>query len=343
MRIRKRPVLFPSWLSPLRLSDPHLINRSPVVVQLSDATSTAPKLSSSAAAVFPHHAASAPPSSLDRCQPSDQPLPSIGKRSNGSDDPSGIGESGAHGQHNKQDPLDEVVRREGESGEDSGEKEKDALLVRKKTQAELLPPLSPSSTQDGRWYEGEKAIPLKKRRGNFEENNKNNAATHSKKMKVKMKTKMNKKCSTRNKEDSMGEELDEEDEEEKKVEETKAEVNIVSKKRARGSALMEGSRCSRVNGRGWRCCQQTLVGYSLCEHHLGKGRLRSMTSVRSRSIASTAPKEVHVHHLPDPTLLLLRLLLLFCSLDHEKQLSVLIMLSPLGMRRRSQSNNDEKR
>lgn len=44
--------------------------------------------------------------------------------------------------------------------------------------------------------------------------------------------------------------------------------------------IMEGSRCSRVNGRGWRCSQQTLVGYSLCEHHLGKGRLRSMTSVR---------------------------------------------------------------
>lgn len=43
---------------------------------------------------------------------------------------------------------------------------------------------------------------------------------------------------------------------------------------------MEGSRCSRVNGRGWRCCQQTLVGYSLCEHHLGKGRLRSMSGVR---------------------------------------------------------------
>ncbi|CAA6664714.1 unnamed protein product [Spirodela intermedia] len=43
---------------------------------------------------------------------------------------------------------------------------------------------------------------------------------------------------------------------------------------------MEGSRCSRVNGRGWRCCQQTLVGYSLCEHHLGKGRLRSVSSVR---------------------------------------------------------------
>ena len=184
---------------------------------------------------------------------------------------------------------------------------------------------------DGRWYEGEKAIPLKKRRGNFEENNNNNAATHSKKMKAKMKTKMNKKCSTRNKEDSMGEELDEEDEEEKKVEETKAEVNIVSKKRARGSALMEGSRCSRVNGRGWRCCQQTLVGYSLCEHHLGKGRLRSMTSVRSRSIiASTAPKEVHVHHVPHPSSSSPSPPPSFCSLDHENQIECVDNAEPFG-------------
>uniref|UniRef100_A0A7N0RFM4 WRC domain-containing protein n=1 Tax=Kalanchoe fedtschenkoi TaxID=63787 RepID=A0A7N0RFM4_KALFE len=50
-----------------------------------------------------------------------------------------------------------------------------------------------------------------------------------------------------------------------------------------GAAIMEGSRCSRVNGRGWRCGQQTLVGYSLCEHHLGKSRLRSLTSVKSTS------------------------------------------------------------
>lgn len=187
------------------------------------------------------------------------------------------------------------------------------------TLAGVLSPLSPSSTQGkwltpnacqcescsteekvftvlcyscvaDRWYEEEKAIPLKKRRGAFEENN--TAATHSKKTKAKMKTKMNKKCSSRN-EDST-----EEEDEEEKGEETKVDdVNMnVSKKRVRGSALMEGSRCSRVNGRGWRCCQQTLVGYSLCEHHLGKGRLRSMTSVRSRSIASTAPKKVHIHH-----------------------------------------------
>ncbi|XP_039021909.1 uncharacterized protein LOC120154166 isoform X2 [Hibiscus syriacus] len=63
------------------------------------------------------------------------------------------------------------------------------------------------------------------------------------------------------------------------------------KVRGRNGALMEGSRCSRVNGRGWRCCQQTLVGYSLCEHHLGKGRLRSITSVKNRSNDNVAKKE----------------------------------------------------
>jgi hypothetical protein len=47
------------------------------------------------------------------------------------------------------------------------------------------------------------------------------------------------------------------------------------KKRRGPAVLLEGSRCSRVNGRGWRCSQPTLVGYSLCEHHLGKGRMRS--------------------------------------------------------------------
>lgn len=50
------------------------------------------------------------------------------------------------------------------------------------------------------------------------------------------------------------------------------------KKRRPPAVLMEGSRCSRVNGRGWRCSQQTLIGYSLCEHHLGKGRIRSISS-----------------------------------------------------------------
>lgn len=60
-------------------------------------------------------------------------------------------------------------------------------------------------------------------------------------------------------------------------------IVIDGKKKKRSpttAVLVEGSRCSRVNGRGWRCNQQTLIGYSLCEHHLGKGRLRSISSVR---------------------------------------------------------------
>lgn len=151
---------------------------------------------------------------------------------------------------------------------------------------------------DGRWCEGEKAIPLKKRRGSFENNSSNHHGNSSKKMKAKMKTKMNKKCSTDQNDDD-DDDMDWEEDEERKPDHH--HVNVGNKKRAKGSALMEGSRCSRVNGRGWRCCQQTLVGYSLCEHHLGKGRLRSMTSVRSRSIASsttttTAPPENKVMH-----------------------------------------------
>lgn len=122
---------------------------------------------------------------------------------------------------------------------------------------------------DGRWYDGEKTIPLKKRRGSFENNNAT-AASHDNK---KMKTKMNKKCSSSATQN--GDDVD-------RVGDDVSASN--GKKRARGSAVMEGSRCSRVNGRGWRCCQPTLVGYSLCEHHLGKGRLRSMASVRNRSM-----------------------------------------------------------
>ncbi|KAK3128660.1 hypothetical protein QOZ80_6BG0464860 [Eleusine coracana subsp. coracana] len=55
----------------------------------------------------------------------------------------------------------------------------------------------------------------------------------------------------------------------------KDEEKVNTKKRRGPPVLLEGSRCSRVNGRGWRCSQPTLVGYSLCEHHLGKGRARS--------------------------------------------------------------------
>ncbi|XP_058748536.1 uncharacterized protein LOC131621503 isoform X2 [Vicia villosa] len=205
-------------------------------------------------------------SSLDLCQPSDQTLPLIGKLNNGYDYPSTIELSGVHKQHNKQHPLDEKVRGEEKK---SGDNKSNHIS---KGDILLDSQLFPSSTtfaQDGRWCEGEKAIPLKKRKGRLE--NVGVESNDSKKPKSKMKTKLNKTCSKRKDED-------EDEESETKVNDIKKRIT------KRGSALMEGSRCSRVNGRGWRCCQQTLVGYSLCEHHLGKGRLRSMTSVRNRSI-----------------------------------------------------------
>ncbi|WOG98148.1 hypothetical protein DCAR_0417489 [Daucus carota subsp. sativus] len=76
---------------------------------------------------------------------------------------------------------------------------------------------------------------------------------------------------------------------------TKHNMNVVKNTSKRGGVIMEGSRCSRVNGRGWRCCQQTLVGYSLCEHHLGKGRLRSMANVKGRAKMPTAASAAAPH------------------------------------------------
>ncbi|KAE9593897.1 hypothetical protein Lal_00036599 [Lupinus albus] len=298
MRIRKSQVLFPSYLSStMPLSDPNLVNRSPVMVQLNDVTTTTPHHDSSASVQAP--------SNWDHYQPFDQILPTIGEKTNGYD-LSGIVECGPHRQHNKQQPLDEDERKQETS--DSREKgnshfRKGVMLGSEIVAHEVLPPSSVSSTQDGRWCDGEKTIPLKKRRGSFENN-----VNSNKKMKAKMKTKMNKKCSTPNyNDDDDDNDIDWVEEEEEKSRETKkldrVNNNNVGKKKAKGSAVMEGSRCSRVNGRGWRCCQQTLVGYSLCEHHLGKGRLRSMSSVRNRSIASTTEsdhKNVHDNIMSEP-------------------------------------------
>ncbi|KZV28681.1 hypothetical protein F511_27275 [Dorcoceras hygrometricum] len=107
-------------------------------------------------------------------------------------------------------------------------------------------------------------VPLKKRSGSFERSPKEETQ-----MSARMKSKTNKKCDSSTKTDQ----------------DVAQNINHGSsgtgtKKSKRGHAIMEGSRCSRVNGRGWRCCQPTLVGYALCEHHLGKGRVRSMSSVR---------------------------------------------------------------
>ncbi|KAK1620356.1 hypothetical protein QYE76_025873 [Lolium multiflorum] len=42
------------------------------------------------------------------------------------------------------------------------------------------------------------------------------------------------------------------------------------KKRRGPLVRLEGSGCSRKNGRGWRCSKPTMYGYSLCPHHVSK-------------------------------------------------------------------------
>jgi hypothetical protein len=63
----------------------------------------------------------------------------------------------------------------------------------------------------------------------------------------------------------------------KKKQQVTKNATSVGVKRAPPSPSKEtaGSRCSRKNGRGWRCSQPTLGGYALCQYHLGKGRIKS--------------------------------------------------------------------
>ncbi|TYH76737.1 hypothetical protein ES332_D04G107500v1 [Gossypium tomentosum] len=274
MRIRKRQVPLPfSSISPVPLSSDPNFNRPPVaVVQLPLRQQQPP----TPCCFDPHY-----PSQSDH--PIGQALPTQPR------------DGTTHGKQltkNKQDYL--VLKPGGEEEEEkiNDTREKNVLGAKLGTGS---PPQSSSSHHQavGRWGEGEKAFPLKKRRGSVEttgddddtimakdSNNKRPMKSST----SKMKTKLNKKLVQQQQQQSNGEE-----QESKDIACTSIYNNNNSsgaKKRGRGGALMEGSRCSRVNGRGWRCCQQTLVGYSLCEHHLGKGRLRSMTSVRSRSLAS---------------------------------------------------------
>ncbi|KAB2608092.1 hypothetical protein D8674_011260 [Pyrus ussuriensis x Pyrus communis] len=289
MRIRKRQVPFPlSSLSPVPLSDPllHDLNYSPPpVVQL-----------------HPHHRHDPPNPShpVEKTvhvghpppQPSDQRVFPIGRAGKGSD-VSGENKN----KENKQDcgleisilkgEEDERESRKGgdQKGNDDDDIREESILVAETLMGFASGSSSSSHPAAGSWFKGEKAFPLKKRRGSFERgaNNIGQTIMDDQKDKKSMKTKTNKKREPRQQQN---------DDVHQKQDDHVIDGNRVTtsasatRKRARGGALMEGSRCSRVNGRGWRCCQQTLVGYSLCEHHLGKGRLRSMNSVRSRSTAA---------------------------------------------------------
>ncbi|KAJ6778653.1 hypothetical protein OIU74_002441 [Salix koriyanagi] len=265
MRIRNRKAPLPlSSLSPIPLSDPQF-SRSPVVqLQLHSSPHRNLFQEPQKAEYFDHHLSS------DHLN---QPIGGGGK---GNHDCS----RGAGPQEEKKVLLQEG---DGIKGGELREKSNDTRrgsFLSEGVHVTVLHQSSSSHQGVGRWGEGEKAFPLKKRRGSFERtSNEETIMDRNKKMKTKMKTKMNKKCVRQNGDN-------EEDENE-----TKEVAFSNVKAKPRGGALVEGSRCSRVNGRGWRCFQQTLVGYSLCEHHLGKGRLRSMNSVRSRSIATAVPKK----------------------------------------------------
>ncbi|XP_016489155.1 uncharacterized protein LOC107809074 isoform X2 [Nicotiana tabacum] len=197
-------------------------------------------------------------------QPSDQPAVSRGKAT------SWVFFGGNSNQQKMKEKdveaEDEKLWREKEKSFGSNDNDNNKQIFSTTPQlGSLLPQPSSSPDLDGRWCEGDKVIPFKKRRDSY--NHTSNINT----IEAKMKSKNYKKCPQEN------------GQEEKEGENgliTKEGFGV-NKKNKRGSVILEGSRCSRVNGRGWRCCQQTLVGYSLCEHHLGKGRLRSMTSVQN--------------------------------------------------------------
>lgn len=267
MRIRKRQARLPlSALSPVPLSDP-LSSRS-CLVQLRPA--------------HDDDKAGGPVGPRPSDRPNRPPQPVV-PETEGRDS----SDSAAAGEENRRKrDFPELLQGEEEDGGEQKGNDSSASAVEYPSWAlaNSLP-----SYQAERWGEGERAFPLKKRRGSLGET----AMLDGKDSGFK-KMKLVKAGNARtSKKDARRDDSEEDDDGEFEEgrdqgggEEKKIVVSIESsgaKKRGRGGVLMEGSRCSRVNGRGWRCCQQTLVGYSLCEHHLGKGRLRSMTSVRSKS------------------------------------------------------------
>ncbi|KAJ6864553.1 hypothetical protein NC651_035184 [Populus alba x Populus x berolinensis] len=114
-----------------------------------------------------------------------------------------------------------------------------------------------NDTRVGRWGEGEKAFSLKKRRGSFERrSNEETIMDRNKKMKTKMKTKMNQKCVQQNGDN------------EKDEKETKKGAGSNIKAKPRGGVLLEGSRCSRVNGRGWSIIPKKDASEEVSSHSL---------------------------------------------------------------------------
>ncbi|GMH20102.1 hypothetical protein Nepgr_021943 [Nepenthes gracilis] len=278
MRIRKRQVPLPfSLLSPVSLSDPHLFIRLPVVQ---------PASHPNANGISTHS------------QPSDYPT---NTRSRDRDPRHMIGsesDSGVYPQANRPQKMELKGRLdfEGEDVEDEWrEKEENTNDINKGRSIlgavannEFPPPSFSASNAVRRWCHGDKTVPLKKRI-----RRENPVIICSVEIEEKTTTLSRMRCNISEKflrcSDEGEDQEEKEDEKERRYtmhggnscrnNRNNSTSTGPTKKSKRGNTIMEGSRCSRMNGRGWRCCQPTLVGYSLCEHHLGKGRLRSMTSV----------------------------------------------------------------
>ncbi|XP_062112187.1 uncharacterized protein LOC133823434 isoform X2 [Humulus lupulus] len=319
MRIRKRQAPFPlSSLSPVPISDPLInLNQPPsVVVQLhhydpsqNDAVNPHPHGNPSQEPFRDTHVAPLP---SDR--PMNHHLSPIGtgninRSTDGCDFSDADHRADDHKdtmnkKKKKEDRL-ELIFKEGEDNKGND------ISMGSTPSAEADSMFHfPESTNSTSSPQGEKVFPLKKRRGSFlreedqtstlivvdEDGHDHHKELHKKTTTnvktVKAKATHKKECNSSRKNDDISNDHHQyDDQEEKEIQAHRhhqyqlgSNSSGKSNKKARGGAVVEGSRCSRVNGRGWRCCQQTLVGYSLCEHHLGKGRLRSMTSVRSRSM-----------------------------------------------------------
>lgn len=258
MRIRKRKVPLPlSLLSPVPLSDPNLFSRSPVMVTLQGADYTSA-------------------SDLRRLIVA-----------NTTDDTTRF-EGGDDGIQASNDVLSNAsITTTTTTTRGAAIAVADLAVAADDDNNNGLLSLS---NNKGRWCDGDKAIPLKKRRGISFNNDFVEIEQHSSTIIVDDK-KLNAATLTKRnlKEDEQSTIHDDNNNNNNNNSNANMVVLTSAKKSnsKRGNTIMEGSRCSRVNGRGWRCCQPTLVGYSLCEHHLGKGRLRSMTSSSSSSTSSS--------------------------------------------------------
>lgn len=290
-----------SLLSPIPLSDPHLFSRSPVMVvqannHAASTTTTAAAARADADAVDDHH------HHHNTHQFSQQPPSS--SLSDHLTTPTCSGTTSAsdlrRGLIVQNNTVAAVMGFEDSKGAQISNDDASKASVTPTRGATAVQQnnnngrtLSCSDTkqeQVGRWFDGDKAIPPKKRRGMGFNCFVDNSSTiiDDKEKETMMTTRMMVKWKTDNEEETKDMEIGKGSEEVAVV--VAAAVSAKKGNLKRGNTIMEGSRCSRVNGRGWRCCQPTLVGYSLCEHHLGKGRLRSMTSSSSARARSSKKK-----------------------------------------------------